>query len=135
MKAKVSVGQRNFLSSLKRKSRERFRLNRNELPARTSGFPNGRICWRFASKNVLFHCLEDESNGKSIRNTEGIGDSPDLPRVIESGTVVVAETETSPTKHLTVLHVAATGDFVSNDDMNVVTKGVSAASQWAPIVQ
>ena len=42
--------------------------------------------------------------------------------------MIVAETETSATKSLTVLHVAAGGECVANDDVDLVSKSFSGAS-------
>ena len=64
-----------------------------------------------------------------ISNTEGAKTSPHLPRASESETVVVARTETSHTKNLSMLHFAAVGECVANDDIDIVKEGVSVANQ------
>ena len=56
-------------------------------------------------KFISFHCLENESNVLKDRNTEGTETYLDLPQRSESEIVVIEETETSPTKSLTVLQV------------------------------
>ena len=60
--------------------------------------------------HLSFHCLENESNELKNSNTEGTENFPDLPRASEAETVIVTDTETSLTKSLIVLHVAAVGE-------------------------
>ena len=69
------------------------------------------------SKFIRFHCLENESNEKDARNTEGVQNFPNLPRASESALVV--ETETSPSKSLALMQVATVSEPISKDDVNV----------------
>ena len=43
--------------------------------------------------------------------------------------MIVAETATSSTETLTVLHVAVVGECVANDDVDIVAKSISVASR------
>ena len=79
-------------------------------------------------KNIIFHCLENESNEMKHCNADGTEYFPDLLRTSDMETVIVAETATSPTKSLTLLHVAAVSECVSNDDVDVVSKKVFGVS-------
>ena len=98
-----------FLSVLTiRITRERFESERTRNSAEgRSVCEMGRNAGVLPRKFFSFHCLENESNELNGSNTEGAENSPDLPRTSDLETVVVARTEISPTKRLTVLHVVA----------------------------
>ena len=76
----------------------------------------GELSRRFIS----FHCLENESNVLKESNTEGTENYPDLLLRGKSETVVVEETETSPSESLEVLQVAGGKGAVVGvtDDLN-----------------
>ena len=57
-------------------------------------------------KFISFRCLEKESNELKDSNTEGAENYPDIPQGSESETVVIEETETSPSESFSVLQVA-----------------------------
>ena len=80
-------------------------------------------------KFISFQCLENESTKKRWKQHRNCGDFPNFPRASELETVMVAETETSPTKSLVLIHITAVGECVANDDVDIVAKGVSVASQ------
>ena len=54
------------------------------------------------------HCLEKEPIKLKGSNTEEIGNYPYLPQRSEWQTLIIEETETSPTKSLAVLQVTGT---------------------------
>ena len=66
----------------------------------------GEYAGMLPRKFFSFHCLENDSNELKGSNTEGAQNYPDLPQRSESEFVVFEETETSPTKSLSMLQVA-----------------------------
>ena len=89
----------------------------------------GKNAGELPRKIVSSHSLENDCKKKEARSTESVEKIRNLCRASESATLIVAETEASPTKTLNVLHVAAVGEFVANNDVNIVAKGVSVARQ------
>ena len=70
----------------------------------------GEYAGELPRENLSFNCLENESNELKNSNTEGTENFPDLHGASEAETLIVTDTETSLTKSLIVLHVAAVGE-------------------------
>ena len=80
-------------------------------------------------KNFSFHCLENESNERNIKNTEGIRDTPVFTQASESQTATVAETKTSPTKSLAVFQIKTAREPNARRSEQTVVKSASIARQ------
>ena len=100
------LGQSKFSLFTSRITRDRFRFERTRVSSlRISGFEMGEYAGELPRKFISFHCLENESNVPKDQNTEETENYPGLPQRSEVEIVVIEETETSPTKSLTVLQV------------------------------
>ena len=89
----------------------------------------GEYAGKLPRKFISFHCLENESNLPKDRNTEGAENYPDLPQRSGVEIVVIEETETSPTKILTVLQVTGGKKAMSEERGNVNEENVVVGSQ------
>ena len=80
----------------------------------------GNYAGELPRKFINFHSLEKKSNEPKDSDTEGTKNYPDFPERSESEIVVFEETETSPTKSLTVLQVAGAkqSTVIQNEDTN-----------------
>ena len=78
---------------------------------------------------LIFHCLEIESNVLNVGNTEGAENAPDISRASKSEIVIVEEAETSPSKNLIVLHVAAARQATSRESEETVLRSAINANQ------
>ena len=123
------LGQSNFFLFTSRITRDRFEVD--QMRASAYGHPvfeRREYAGELPREFISFHCLENKSNVLKGINTEGTENFPELPQTSEVETVIVAETENSPTKSLVVIHVAAVGECAANDDVDNGTKCVSGAS-------
>ena len=114
------LGQSNFSLFTSRITRGRFKFERTRASSlRISGFEMGENAGELPRKFIGFHCLENESNVPKDHNTEGTENFPDLPQRSDVEIVVIEETETSPTKSLTVLQVTGGKEAMVEERGNV----------------
>ena len=64
-----------------------------------------------------------------VDNTEGAENFPNLPQTSKLETVIINETDSFPSRNLTVMQVAGVSDPVSTEDVNVVVENAGVASQ------
>ena len=124
------LGQSNFSLFTARITRDRLKFERTRVSSlRISGFEMGEYAGELPRKFISFNCLENESNEPKDHNTEGIENYPDLPQRSKVEIVVIEETETSPTKNLTVLQVTGGEKTISEERGRVNKESLAVGSQ------
>ena len=89
----------------------------------------GEYAGEMPRKIISFHCLKNESNVPKDHNTEGTENFPDPPQRSEVEIMVIEETETSPTKSLTVLQVTGGKETMVEERGNVDKECLVFSSQ------
>ena len=124
------LGLSKFSLFTSRLTRDRFEFERTRISSlRISGFEMGEYAGELPRKFISFHCLENESNVPKDHNTEETENYPDLPQRSEVETVVIEETETSPSKSLAVLQVTGGKKTMSEERGNVDKESFAVVSQ------
>ena len=110
---------------------DRLELNKHVLPLKDVRFSNGANKLENCHVNLLASIVERMNSTKNASNTGRVINSLNPPpHTSDLETAKVAETKASPTTNLSVLHAAAVYECVRNNDLDVVAKGVSVASQF-----
>ena len=104
-------------------------LNEHVFPLRISGFEMGEYAGELPRKFISFHCLENESNVPKDHNTEESESYSDLLQRSEVEILVIAETETSPSKSLAVLQVTGGKKTMVEEVVNVNAESLVVGSR------
>ena len=126
---KISGPEQFFFFHQRKKILDGFETERTHVSCLERPFSEkGEFAGVLPRKFLSFHCSDVKSNEMNENNNEGVVNSPNVPQIDETKTLIVERMKTSPAKSLAVLNVASGAEPTSKYERKTVATSVRIAS-------